>query len=129
MKTIREWSRQAEGVTAGRTEYPVPSTEEPPTSLGYRLLNTRYVTGLVLAIASFFVADPAQAGPTHAYKAARIWTGNGPPVANGVLLVRDGKILAVGPRAKIPVPDDAEVHDLGLSRPNPGAGDRRDDAR
>jgi imidazolonepropionase-like amidohydrolase len=75
---------------------------------------------LGLALLFLFVASPAFAGPTHVYKAARIWTGSGPPVSNGVLVVRDGKIVAVGPRDKVQVPDDAEVHDLGAAVLIPG---------
>jgi len=29
------------------------------------------------------------------------------------LVVHDGKIVAVGPRDKVTVPEDAEIHDLG----------------
>ena len=50
----------------------------------------------------------------------RIWTGNGPAIANGVLVVRDGKIVAVGPRDKIAVPEGAEIHDLGQAVLIPG---------
>jgi imidazolonepropionase-like amidohydrolase len=65
-------------------------------------------------------ATPALAAPPQVYKAARIWTGDGPPVANGVLVVRDGKVVAVGPRDKVTLPEDAEVHDLGPAVLIPG---------
>jgi imidazolonepropionase-like amidohydrolase len=77
-------------------------------------------TSLGLALLFLFAATPAFAGPTHVYKAARVWTGTGPPVANAVLVVRDGKVVAVGPRDKVTVPDDAEVHDLGAAVLIPG---------
>jgi imidazolonepropionase-like amidohydrolase len=83
----------------------------PPSSFPARL-------GLALAV--LLLASPVFAGPPHAYQAARIWTGDGPPVVNGVLLVRDGKIAAVGPRGKVAVPEDAEVHDLGPAVLIPG---------
>ncbi|MCI0465228.1 MAG: amidohydrolase family protein [Gemmataceae bacterium] len=35
-------------------------------------------------------------------------------------MVRDGKVLAVGSRALVPIPDDAEVHDLGQAVLIPG---------
>ncbi len=73
-----------------------------------------------LALLLLFAAAPAFAGPTHVYKAARIWTGTGAPVVNGVLVVRDGKVVAVGPRDQVTVPDDAEVHDLGTAVLIPG---------
>jgi imidazolonepropionase-like amidohydrolase len=72
--------------------------------------------GLALALG----ASPATAAPPHAYRAARLWTGAGPPIADGVLVVRDGKIVAAGPRDKVTVPDDAEVHDLGSAVLIPG---------
>lgn len=75
--------------------------------------------GLALLLA-LLVAAPVWAGPLHAYRSARLWTGNGPPISDGVLLVRDGKIVAVGPRAEIQVPDDAEIHDLGSAVVIPG---------
>ncbi|HZY87882.1 MAG TPA: amidohydrolase family protein, partial [Gemmataceae bacterium] len=73
-----------------------------------------------LALLFLFAAAPAFAGPTHVYKATRVWTGSGPPVANAILVVRDGKVVAVGPRDKVTVPDDAEVHDLGAAVLIPG---------
>ena len=75
-----------------------------------------FLLAFVLALA----ANPVFAQPPHAYKASRIWTGNGPAIANGVLVVRDGKIVAVGPRDKIAVPEDAEIHDLGQAVLIPG---------
>src|SRR5438067_285320 len=53
------------------------------------------------------------AAETHAYRAARIWPGDGPVIANGVLVVREGKVVAVGGRAQVSVPADAINHDLG----------------
>src|SRR5439155_6729752 len=62
----------------------------------------------------------ANAAQPHAYKASRIWTGTGPPIVNGIIVVRDGKIVAVGPRDKVSLPDDAEIHDLGQAVLIPG---------
>ena len=66
------------------------------------------------------LGHPVLAGPPQVYKAARIWIGDGPPIANGILVVRDGKILAVGPRSGTAVPEEAEVHDLGPAVLIPG---------
>src|SRR5439155_26538351 len=52
--------------------------------------------------------------------AARRWPGTGPPIANGVRIVRDGKVVAAGARDKVTVPDDAEVRDLGSAVLIPG---------
>jgi imidazolonepropionase-like amidohydrolase len=81
----------------------------------YSVLSTQYSVLLVL-----LAAAPALAAPPHAYKAARIWTGTGPAIADGVLVVRNGKVVAAGPRDKITVPEDAEVHDLGPAVLIPG---------
>jgi imidazolonepropionase-like amidohydrolase len=74
--------------------------------------------GVALVLTLF--GSPGLAGPPQVYQAARIWTGEGPPIADGILIVRDGKILAVGPRAGTAVPEDAEVHDLGRAVVIPG---------
>src|SRR5262249_9507356 len=84
----------------------------------YSVLRTSYPVLFCLTL--FLGANPVQAGPTHVYRAARIWTGNGPPIPNAVPVVRDGKGVKVGPRAKITVPEDAEVHDLGQAVLIPG---------
>jgi len=73
-----------------------------------------------LALLWFLSARTGLGAPPQAYKAARIWPGNGPLIANGILIVRDGRIVAVGARGQTPVPDDAEVHDLGSSILIPG---------
>ncbi len=62
----------------------------------------------------------AQAAPPAAYRASRIWTGNGPPIRNGVLLAQDGKLIAVGPGDQVKVPEEAEIHDLGSGVLIPG---------
>src|SRR4051794_12856029 len=60
------------------------------------------------------------AAETHAYRAARTWPGDGPAVADAVLVVRDGKGVAVGRRAEVSVPADAVTHDLGDAVVIPG---------
>src|SRR4051794_34525283 len=45
------------------------------------------------------------------------------PIRNGVLIVRDGKIEAVGPADAVKVPDGAEVRDLGGAVVIPGLVD------
>ena len=72
-------------------------------------LSFRLSMALVLGLA----ARPVFSGPPQVYKAARIWTGDGPAIANGILIVRDGKIAAVGTRDQLTAPEDAAVHDLG----------------
>jgi imidazolonepropionase-like amidohydrolase len=54
---------------------------------------------------------PATSGDaTLAFTGARIWDGTGgPAIENGVLLVRDGRISAVGSASQVEVPSGAEV--------------------
>lgn len=47
----------------------------------------------------------------QAYVGARIITVAGAPIENGALVVRGGKIVAVGPAASVQIPADAERHD------------------
>jgi imidazolonepropionase-like amidohydrolase len=46
-----------------------------------------------------------------AVRGAKIYPISGPPIENGVLLVRGGKIEAVGPASSVTVPADAKVVD------------------
>ena len=65
-------------------------------------------------------ATTANAAEPHAYRAARLWPGDGPAIADAVLVVRDGKIIAAGRRADTALPKDAVVHDLGDATIIPG---------
>ncbi|MGE3180409.1 MAG: amidohydrolase family protein [Phycisphaerae bacterium] len=49
---------------------------------------------------------------TLAFTRAKIIPINGPEIDDGVLLVRDGKIVAVGAWGELDVPEDAVVHDF-----------------
>lgn len=68
---------------------------------------------LTRLLAFLLLATPTFGAETHAYRAARLWPGDGPAIADAILVVRDGKILAAGKRADVSVPADAVVHDLG----------------
>lgn len=49
----------------------------------------------------------------QAFTGATIWDGTGgEPVANGVVVVRDGRIVTVGPAGTTEIPDGAKVIDL-----------------
>jgi imidazolonepropionase-like amidohydrolase len=54
---------------------------------------------------------PRKAGLV-AYRGARLLTAAGPAIERGVLVVDGGKIVAVGPANKVPIPEGAQVHDL-----------------
>lgn len=53
------------------------------------------------------------AEPSHAYRAARLWPGDGPVIADAVLVVRDGKVVAAGKRSEVKLPANAVIHELG----------------
>ncbi|MCY2955620.1 MAG: amidohydrolase family protein [Planctomycetota bacterium] len=75
---------------------------------------TRASMRLVAAFAAALTlhAQAGLAAPT-AYFATRILTCDGAPVDRGVLLVRDGKIAQIGPRANLKLPADTRIVDLG----------------
>ncbi|GAB4108800.1 MAG: amidohydrolase family protein [Acidobacteriota bacterium] len=55
---------------------------------------------------------PAQAAETvRAFVGARILPISGPPIEDGVLLVQDTRIIAVGPRHAVTIPPEATVTD------------------
>lgn len=60
----------------------------------------------VLTLAAATAA--ADVGPTYAIRNCRIVPVAGPPIAKGVIVLRDGLIEAVGPPEKVAVPPDAE---------------------
>ena len=79
---------------------------------------TRVTAGLALLVPILVVGcrgvDEAdlELAPAHALVGATILDGTGaPPVENGVILVRDGRIEAVGPAGEVEVPDGARVTD------------------
>ncbi|MYC88039.1 MAG: amidohydrolase family protein [Gemmatimonadales bacterium] len=60
-------------------------------------------------------------GPTVALEHVRVIDGTGGPVLEDqTVLLRDGRIAAVGPASSIDVPDDADRHDLGGHTVIPG---------
>src|SRR5262245_28705259 len=59
---------------------------------------------LTLAAAPVFAQDAKPAKPKLALHVGKIITSAGEPIANGTILVADGKIVAVGPRDKVAVP-------------------------
>ncbi|HZI19834.1 MAG TPA: amidohydrolase family protein [Pyrinomonadaceae bacterium] len=68
---------------------------------------------LLPALACAWAAPPARAQQrARAFTGATIVTVAGPAINDGVLVVRGGKIVAVGPRASVSVPRDADVVDV-----------------
>src|SRR5262245_36157771 len=68
---------------------------------------------MIRVLALLLFAAPSVAAEPHVYRAARLWPGDGPVIADAALVVRDGKIVAVGKRADVVVPAGAVVHELG----------------
>jgi imidazolonepropionase-like amidohydrolase len=66
------------------------------------------------------VSPPAGPSPLRAFTGATIVPVSGPPVADGVLVVQGGRIIAIGPRATTPVPAGAEVVDAAGKTIIPG---------
>lgn len=61
--------------------------------------------------------------PAYAFRAARAIPVDGPPIENAVVLTQNGKIVAVGRAAEVPIPDGFETIDLGDSWLLPGLVD------
>ncbi|MFK7736183.1 MAG: amidohydrolase family protein [Pirellulaceae bacterium] len=93
-----------------------------PVKLRFESLSgcaTRLVCGLTVLVTCL---QPCLAD-THAYFAATIWTGeNGAEatIQDGMLLVVDGKVKAVGARGSIDLPAVAKRHELGKVTLIPG---------
>ena len=71
---------------------------------------------------ALLAAAPAQDPPT-AFVGARVLPISSPPIEDGVVLVRDGKIAAVGPRASVAVPPNARTVDVAGKVVMPGLVD------
>jgi len=76
---------------------------------------------MALAALLVILGRPLVAGEVTAFKAARALTGSGAPIEAAVILVENGKILAIGPGLKIP--EGAKVVDLGSATVMPGLVD------
>ena len=75
--------------------------------------------GLVLAVPLGLAAQ----APVRVFTGARLLPIAGPAIEDGVLVVQDGKILAVGPRGSVRVPAGAETIDARGKTIMPGLVD------
>jgi imidazolonepropionase-like amidohydrolase len=83
-----------------------------------------WVLGFALPL--FLTPAPAAVAPGDkpvAFTGARVLTAVGAPIDNGVLVVQQGKILAVGAARETPLPEGAEVVDLTGTTIIPGLVD------
>ncbi|HVJ83143.1 MAG TPA: hypothetical protein VNC50_18905, partial [Planctomycetia bacterium] len=97
-------------------------------------VSRRFAVTFALAAA---LSQAAPAADVAAFAAKRIWPGDGPPIADAVMVVTDGKITAIGPRATTTIPAGATLRDFGAAELIPGlivaeaslGESARDDAR
>jgi len=97
----------------------------PPTTLGIRVPASRCHHGLARLTLAFVAAlvwvmpsAPVAQSSTLAIVGGTIHPGSGPRIENGTVLIRDGRIVAVGPN--VPVPADAERIDASGKWVTPG---------
>ncbi len=69
------------------------------------------------AMAAFLAATAALASGSVAVRGAKVYTAAGDPIDDGVVVVTDGKITAVGPASKIEIPAGAEVLEAAVVTP------------
>src|SRR5690242_2155048 len=85
----------------------------------------RTLLSLALALPTLLVAqaptNPIKGSGTVVLKAARLIDGTGAPaIQNGVVVVTDDHIVAVGPASSVSVPAGARTVDLGNATLLPG---------
>ena len=70
-----------------------------------------------------FCAQTSAAQATLAIRGAKVYPISGPPIERGVLLVANGKIVAVGEEGKIKIPRGATIEDAAGKVVMPGIVD------
>ena len=85
---------------------------------------SRCVALTLIAAVGFWTRLPAQtgqAGPVKAFTGARVIDGTpAPPIDNATLLVRDGRLVSVGPAARVTIPAGAARRPLAGMTVIPG---------
>ena len=77
---------------------------------GFRLRSAAIVASLALLV--MVRGQPSPAGETLAFIGATVVPVSSAEIAAGTVIVKDGRIVAVGPAATTPVPNDAERIDV-----------------
>jgi len=99
------------GLVYGTYRYRVLYGVEEHSGLSERLF-LRTGTQWKIAMTSAFDAPPGTPPPPRALKGATLLDGiGGPPIANAVVLLRDGKIECAGPRGRCAVPAGVDTLD------------------
>ncbi|MDX1636431.1 MAG: amidohydrolase family protein [Balneolaceae bacterium] len=71
----------------------------------------------VVLVLFLFCFIHAEVQAQLAVKAGTVYTMNGEPIRDGVVLVNNGKIEAVGPADRVQIPDNYEVHEATVVTP------------
>ena len=79
-----------------------------------------FLTGLAFLLLASAAGSRAQ---TLVFQGARILPISQPPIDNGVLVVEDGRITAIGPSGEVELPTGATIHDLSGKTLIPGMVD------
>jgi imidazolonepropionase-like amidohydrolase len=111
------------GVVYGTYRYRVRYGEDEQSGLSERVF-VATPEGWRIAVTSAFPAPPGTPPPPRALVGATLVDGSGgAPVADAVVVVRDGTIACAGPRAACPLPEEAGVVDLAGRWLTPGLVD------
>ena len=78
-----------------------------------RIQRTRRGACIALGLSAFVVVAAGAAAQTIAITGGTVHPVAGPPIENGVVLMEDGRIVAVGPAAEVPIGDAAIVDATG----------------
>src|SRR5262245_15199415 len=89
---------------------------------GSRMLSTRKLYSLIgIAVGSVISVSTAAHAQTTALRGARVIDGTGDAaIDNATIVIRDGRIVSIGPSVGAPVPGDAEVIDYAGKTIIPG---------
>ena len=99
-----------DGLVYGTYRYRVRYGASEQAGLSERLFVSTGA-GWKIAMTSAFPATPGVPAPPRAVVGGTIWDGTGRVIHDGVVLVRDGRIEAVGSRRQVPVPADVDTID------------------
>jgi imidazolonepropionase-like amidohydrolase len=80
-------------------------------------LELKRASQMFLLLLAFVAAAVIPANAQIAVKANEIWTMAGNPIINGVVLIKDGKIEAVGPAASVRIPTGYRVINAQIVTP------------
>ena len=111
------------GVVYGTYRYRVRYGAREEAGLSERVF-LKTPQGWRIAVSTAFSGDPGVPPPPRALVGATLLDGTGgAPVADAVVLLRDGKIDCAGPRASCPVPAGVDVVDMKGQWITPGLVD------